>query len=138
MLEENKTLARHWWEEIWVKGNLNAVDELCSPDYLFYDPRGGDPLDREGYKQDVMEWFNSFVEVEAPVQDIVAEGDKVVIRWTWSGTHVAEFWGALPTGRQITMTGITILQIVGGKIVEEWEESDLLGMMRQLGRLPPE
>ena len=138
MLEENKALAHHWWQEVWAKGNLDAVDELCSSDYVFYNPPGGYPPDREGYKQDVMDFFNSFVEVEAPIEDIVAEGDKVVVRWTWSGTHVAEFWGAPPTGKRITMRGITILRIVGGKIVEEWEEMDLLGAERQLGRFPSE
>ncbi|MGD9048528.1 MAG: ester cyclase [Anaerolineae bacterium] len=138
MSEELGAIARLWWEEIWAKGNLDAVDELCSRDHVFYDPGGGEPLDREGYRQDVREWFNSFVEVEAPVDDIVAEGDKVVVRWTWSGTHIAEFWGAPPTGRRITVTGINILRIAGGKIVEEWEEADLLGMKRQLGLIPAE
>jgi predicted ester cyclase len=69
----------------------------------------------------------------AIAMDLVAEGDKVAIRWSWRGIHKGEYMGIAPTGKQVTMTGISILRIVGGKIVEEWGESDNLGFMEQLG-----
>jgi predicted ester cyclase len=70
-------------------------------------------------------------------EDMVAERDKVVVRWTWRGTHTGEIWGVAPTGKKLTITGISILRIVGSKIVEEWGEMDNLGFMEQLGIVPP-
>jgi len=74
-----------------------------------------------------------FADVHAAVEDMITEGDKVVLRWTWGGTHTGEFWGVPPTGMQVTVTGISILRIEGGKIVEEWGEMDNMGLMAQLG-----
>ena len=64
---------------------------------------------------------------------MVTEGDKVAVRWTWRGTHTGEFWGIPPTGNEVAITGISILHVVGGKIVEEWGEVDNMGLMAQLG-----
>lgn len=137
MSEENKVIARRWWEEIWGKGNLDLIDELLAPDYVFHGPTGG-TLDREGYKQDVIAWFTTCVDVQAPIEDIVAEGDKVAVRWAWSGTHTGEGWGVPPTGKRLATRGINIICIAGGKIVEEWEGRDKLGMDQQLGLIPSE
>ena len=136
-IEENKAIARRWNEEIWDKGNLAAIDELLAPDFVFnYAPPGAAP-DREGYKQTVTNLCAPFADIHSTIEDMVAEGDKVAVRWTWRGTHKGEFMGIAPTGKQVTITGISILRIVGGKIVEEWGEMDNLGMMQQLGAFPP-
>lgn len=74
-----------------------------------------------------------FAEMNCTAEDTVAEGDKVAIRWTWSGSHTGEYMGLAPAGKRVTLTGIHILRIVGGKIVDEWGESDNLGFMEQLG-----
>ena len=130
--EENKALARRWMEEIWGKGNVAAVDELFAPDFVFhYAPPEVAP-DREAYKQTVTMLCAAFPG-PVTIEDMVAEEDKVAVRWTWRGTHTGEFWGIAPTRKQVTMTGISIIRIVGGKIVEEWGESDNLGFMQQLG-----
>ena len=89
--------------------------------------------DLEGFKQTVTDWLAPFADIQSTIGDMVTEGDKVAVRWTWSGTHTGDFWGIAPTGKQVTITGIGILHIVGGKIVEEWGEMDNMGLMAQLG-----
>ena len=132
--EENKAIARRWNEEIWSKVNLAAIDELLATNFVFNYPIPGATPDREGYKQTVTEMFGPLADVYSTSEDTVAEGDKVAVRWTWRGTHnKGEYMGVAPTGKQATVTGISILRIVGGKIVEEWGEMDMLGMMQQIG-----
>jgi steroid delta-isomerase-like uncharacterized protein len=130
-IEENKALARRWNEEIWSKGNLAAVGELLATNFVFNYPAPGLAPDREGYKQTVT--MASFANIQSVIEDMVAEEDRVAVRWTWRGTHKGEYMGVAPTGKQVTITGISILRIVGGKIVEEWGEMDNLGMLQQLG-----
>lgn len=135
--EENKAIARRWGEEVWGKGNLAAVDELYATNFVFnWAPPGVGP-DLEGYKQTVTMFFAAFADIQASSEDMVAEGDKVAVRWTWRCTHKGEYMGIAPTGKQVTLTGIGIVRIAGGKIVEEWGEMDNLGMMQQLGVIPP-
>ena len=80
--------------------------------------------------------FAAFPDLHETVEDIFAEGDKVVTRFTMRGTHQGELMGIPPTGKQVTMTGMTIHRIVSGKIVEDWVVADFLGMMQQLGTIP--
>ena len=130
--EEDKAIARRWNDEVWSKGNLAAIDELLATDFVFnYAPPEVAP-DLEAYKQTVTMLCAAFPGPVA-IEDMVAEGDKVAVRWAYRGTHKGEFMGIAPTRKQVTMTGISILRIVGGKIVEEWGESDNLGFMQQLG-----
>jgi len=136
-LEENDALARRSVEEIWGKGNLDTVDELYADDFVWHWAPPGVTSNREGYKQFVTASFAAFSDVRCPVEDIIAEGDKVMVRWIWRATHKGEYMGIAPTGKQITMTGISILRIAAGKIAEEWGEMDMLGMMQQLGAVPP-
>ena len=81
--------------------------------------RGVEP-DREVYKQEVNSYFVGFPDLQYTIEDMVAEGDKVAVRWTGRGTHKGEFWGVAPTGKEATMRGISIIRIEGGKILEEW------------------
>ncbi len=137
-VEENKAIARRWNDEIWSKGNLEAIDELLATDFVFNYPTAGAAPDREGYKKTVTEMFGPLDDVHSTTEDMVVEEDKIVVRWTWCGTHnKGEYMGIAPTGKQVTITGISILRIVGGKIVEEWGEMDNLGFMEQLGVFPP-
>jgi predicted ester cyclase len=134
-IEENKVIARRWNDEIYSKGNVAVIDELFATDFVWHTPWAGLAPDREGYKQSVMPLV-SFSDVHCATDDMVAEGDKVAIRWTWSGSHTSEYMGFAPTGKRVTMAGISILRIVGGRIVEEWDEQDNLGFMQQLGAFP--
>jgi steroid delta-isomerase-like uncharacterized protein len=122
------------FQEVMVQGNLTVVDELFSADYVMHDLAA--PMEvngPEGFKQwtgAMMEPFFSDGEITA--DDTIAEGDKVVIRWTWSATHTGEFSGIPATGRRITVTGTSIHRFADGKFVESWASYDSLGMMGQL------
>jgi len=135
-VEENKALASRWSREIWGKGDKNAIGELLAANFVFNYAPPGVSSDLEGYKQTVSMGLTSFADVSCQPEDMVAEGDKVAVRWTWKGKHESEYMGVPPTGKQVTITGISILRIKGGKIVEEHAEIDNLGMMQQLGMLP--
>ncbi len=136
-IEENKAIVRRWGEEVWGKASLAAIDELFAPNFVFNYPPPGVTPDLEGYKKTVTMLTAPFADIQGSAEDMVAEGDKVAVRWTWRLTHTGEFMGIAATGKQVTITGISILRIVGGKIVEEWGEMDTLGMLQQLGALPP-
>lgn len=134
--EENKVLGRRWIEEIWGKGNLAVVDEILASNFVFhYAPPGVAP-DREGYKQTLTMYRTSSPDMHYTVDDMVAEGDKVAIRWAGKGTHRGDLMEIAPTGKKVTITGISIIRIAGGKIVEEWTEQDMLGVLQQLGVAP--
>ena len=134
MSEENKAIVRREIEEVFsAQGNLDVADEIFAPEYVGYpeDVRGP-----EGAKETAKMYRNAFPDVQLSIEDQVAEGDKVVTRWIGSGTHQGEMMGIAPTGNQVRVDGMTISRIEDGKIVEEWEIYDALGMMQQLGAIP--
>jgi len=97
---------------------------------------GMPPVDINMHRMFGLATCDAFPDLERPVEDLVAEGDRVVARWTSSGTHKGDFQGIPPTGKHVETSGITIFRIENGKIVEEWSESDVLGMLQQLGAIP--
>lgn len=129
LLEENKAIIRSLYEAD-NKKDLNILDELISPD--FFDPtfqlRG-----LESYKQFETMFFKGFPDWHETIEDIVAEGDKVWVRFTGRGTHRGEWRGLAPTGKKITFTGVQIWRIVDGKVVEKDSIIDLLDALKQLG-----
>ena len=137
LTEENKAIARRWNEEVWGKGNLAVMDELAATDFVFNPSLPGPEPDLEGYKQTVSWARGAFHDMERTVDDMIAEGDKVAVRWSGRSTHKGEWMGIAPTGKQVTTTGISIMRIEGGKVVEEWTEVDMLGLMQQIGAVPP-
>ena len=132
--ETNKVLVQRMIDEVMNQQNLAVVDELFAADYLMHDPAW--PMEvkgPEGFKL----WAGAMLEPffsdgEVAVNDMIAEEDKVFVRWTWSATHTGEFMGIPPTGRQITVAGISIHRFANGKFVESWVNYDPLGMMQQL------
>lgn len=136
-IEQNKAIARRWLDEVWSNGNFAVVDELFAPNFVFNYASPEVPQGPEGYKQTVNMWRTTFTDMNFTLDDIVAEGDKVAVRWTGRSTHKGEFMGIAPTGKQTTSTGVSFLRIVGGKIVEEWSEWDMLSIMQQIGAFPP-
>jgi len=136
-VEENKALARRWFEDLFNTGNLEMADEIIAPDHVNHDPTLPDiPTGPEGQKQIVNLYRGAFTNAHISVEDQLAEGDRVVTRWTSSGTHQGELMGVAPTGNQVRITGITINRLSGGKIVESWSNYDALGMMQQIGAIP--
>ncbi len=133
MSEENKALARRSWE---LLDNLDILDEVYAAALVWHEP-DQDIQGSEEAKQFVTMYKTAFPDLHATVEDEIAEGDRVVTRWTIRGTHQGEIeeFGP-PTGRQIEIEGITIHRIEGGKIAEEWERYDNLSVMQQLGLVP--
>jgi len=124
-------------EEVWQKARPAAMDELLAPDVFFNYVSPGVEPNREVYKREVNSYFVGFPDLQFTIEDILAEGDKVAVRYTGRGTHKGEFWGVAPTGRQVTMRGISIIRIKEGRIVEEWAYINTLNLMEQLGALSP-
>jgi predicted ester cyclase len=131
MSEANKALARRVIEELFTKHNVALIDEFF-PDCVYRAPAVGE-LRGEAYKQFLTAVLAAFPDGRWTVEDQVAEGDKVVTRWSFTGIHRGNLTGIAPTGKPVTTSGVMIDRIVGGKIAEEWEEYDALGMMLQLG-----
>ena len=136
--DTNKTLSRRLFEEVWNKGNLAVLNELIANDHVNSGPGTlpGLPTGPEGAKQFVMMYRNAFPDTHFTIDEQIAEADKVVTRWTASGTHKGELVGIPATGKSSTVTGINVDRIVNGKIVESWGIFDQFGMMQQLGVIP--
>ena len=132
-IEENKALVRRWFE-VSSEEDLPALYKTVSPDFVLHDTAGDMPL--EQYKQYNTMLFAAFPDISFTVEDMIAEGDKVVTRWTMNATHKGQFGGIPPTGKRVSITGVSIDRIVAGKFVESWLYSDRLGLMQQLGVIP--
>lgn len=133
--EENKAIYLRFIDEVFTGGDLAALDDHVAPDLVdhsAFNPSG----DREGVRQGFAMMREAFPDGQVIVEDLIAEGDKVVSRYAFRATHQGQFMGVAPTGKQVTMTGIEITRFAGGKMVEHWEQYDALGLMQQLGLVP--
>ena len=117
------------------RGDASYLDEYLGPGYVYHGP-GGD-MDANGFKAFHESVLSAFPGLTFGIEDMVAAGDKVVTRWSLHGVQNGEFQGIAPTGREVNVTGIIITRFENGKAVEEWEQADQLGMMQQLGVIPP-
>ena len=135
--EENKVKQLRVWEEIINKGDLAVADELFATNYIYHGPVGMEFKGPEGLKQLISMFRNALPDIHVTVEDMIAEGDKVVTRITGRGTHEGELMGIPPTGKQTNVTGIIITRWESGKEVESWEILDMLSMMQQIGVVPP-
>ncbi len=133
--EENKAIARRAYE-ILSSGNLEALEEVIAPDVVDHNAQPGQPGGIEGTRQVVGMFRAAFPDLRFIPEDLIAEGDRVVARLTVTGTHRGEFQGLPPTGKQVTMSGVEIVRLAGGKAVERWGQFDILGMLQQLGAIP--
>jgi predicted ester cyclase len=132
-VEENKALVRCLLDEIWNKVNPSVVERLCSVNFTFnYAALSGVSNDLEGYKQMVTIWHSGVSGIRLTLEDVIAEGNKVAVHWEASCTHTGEFLGVPPTGKKLTMVGISIFYTKDGKIIREWGEMDVTGLMQQL------
>ncbi len=132
--EKNKSLLLRYFDEM-NKGNESYLDEYFAADYIYHGPAG--ELNVEDFKAMHSMFLFAFPDAIASVEDIIAVGDKVATRWKIRGTHKGELQGMAPTGKEVTITGIIITRVEGGKVVEEWEAFDQLSLMQQLGAIPP-
>jgi steroid delta-isomerase-like uncharacterized protein len=135
--EDNAALFRRFVEEVVNQGNVAAIDDLTSPDFTEHEELPpGIPQDREGVKQLFSALHQAFPDLTATVEDEIVQGDKVVFRMTWRGTHEGESLGIPPTGQQVTFLVIDIVRVSDGKLVEHWGVSDQLSMLQQMGAIP--
>ena len=129
LTEENKAIARRTIEELWNKGNMAIADELLAANFVNHDPCGTpETVNLEAYKQDIIDFRTDFPDFHVTIEEMIAEGDKVVIRWTCTGTHKGKSgaFDIAPTGKSVTIEGVTIDHIASGKILEEWFFRELI------------
>ena len=135
MSEENKAIVRRLYCRVWSLGDLDVVDEAVSADFVGYRPGRSNILGPEGVKEDVLRMCKAFPDGKFTIEDIVAEGDRVAVRYTARATHRGEFRGMAPTGKEIRVAGMAVYRIARGQIVERWDNLDQLGLMQQLGAI---
>ncbi len=135
-IEGNKTLVRRTGEEVLNQKKLDAVYEIFQTDFIELDPAPGQEQGAEGMKQWLGKVLSAFPDMHWKIEEQVAEGDRVMTRWVWQGTHMGELFGISPTGRHVTVSAWTCDHIVDGKIVDSRIIMDMLGMMQQMGVIP--
>ena len=134
-LAENKAIVRRIIEDF-NKGELDSVVELSAPDFVYHGAPPGVPPTREGWKQLLAMFRAGFPDIHFDIEHLIAEGDLAMVRFTGHGTHQGEIMGIPATGREVAFSGVVILRFANGKMVERWEEFDMMGMMMQLGAIP--
>lgn len=134
--EENTALIRRWMEECFNPARFDRMEEFFAPDFVNHDRAAPQVGDLESLKQLFKMQFAGFPDLHATIEELVAEGDKVVKRTTVRGTHTGEFAGIPPTGKQMTLMTISIYRCSAGKIREIWWGYDNLSVLQQLGVVP--
>ena len=137
--EANKTLIHRWVDEVLNKRDVSEQSpayQLVASDFVGHFP-GQPPIEGlEAYRQFGSLYFSAFPDLKIIPEDLTAEGDKVTMRYGWRGTHKGELMGIPPTGKQVIASGMSILRVTNGKIAEQWDSFDTLGMLQQLGVVP--
>lgn len=137
MSAENEQAARRIFSEAWNARNLTTLEELVAPDVVDHNPAAPDlPPGLQGYKAVFTMFLSAFPDLHMTVEDVIAEGEKVVVRWAASGSQQGPLMGLAPTSKTIHVSGIEIYRFAEGKIVDRWGNFDMLGMLQQLGVVP--
>lgn len=136
-VEDNKNVVRGLIEEVWNKGKMEEIGQYIATNVVFHDaPVPGLPPGIEGVKHIPAFWRSVFPDMHITIDDLVAEGNMVVQRFTMSGTQNGNLMGIPPTGKWVTMGGINFFRLDDGRIVERWGIADTLGALQQLGVMP--
>jgi len=135
-LEDNKEIVRNEFKRWGLKGDENLIDESYAPNCVWHGPGGQDVKGHDGMKQMMKVLGTAFPDKRYIVNDLIAEGDKVVARWTLEATHTGDYMGIPATNKKISFTGIYIIRLENGKQVEWWLEADFFSLMQQLGVIP--
>ncbi len=134
--EQNKSIVRRWVEEGWNKGNPAVIDQLYAPDYIQHEPPPETVNSSDALKQYASMLLTAFPDLHLTIEDLIAEGDKVVWRLNSKGTHKGPFMGIPATGKTASITGIVIFRLENSRIMEGWVNIDTLGLLQQLGVIP--
>lgn len=138
MPESNKEVVRKLFDRLFSKGDRSVIEEVIAPDCTFHHPgMTTNPLGPAGLEHIADIFFTAFPDLRASMDEMVAEGDSIAVRWTSTGTHEGELMGIAPTGRKVEFTGMNLFHLKDGKISEWWSSTDELGIMRQIGAEPP-
>jgi steroid delta-isomerase-like uncharacterized protein len=138
MSAANKAIVHRLYEEVWNRRKLEVIKEIISPSHALQAPNmSGSSIGPEAYKRNVLAFLAGFPDLRWSIEDTIAEKDKVVACWTISGTHKGDYLGILATNKKVSVEGITIHNVAGGKIMDSYSNWDVLGMMQQLGVVPP-
>lgn len=133
--EDNKAVIRRLIDGL-NQQDVAVLDEVCAPDFVFHDPNNPQVRSREDFKHWMTELYATFPDLRFSLEDVLAEGDRVVYRYTFRATHRGSWRGVSPTGKSIAIAGIAISRFRGGKSAEGWQNTDGWGMMQQLGLVP--
>lgn len=133
MSEMNRAVVRRVVEELFDTGNLDIADQVFAPDYVDHSPSELESSGLENIKRFVVGWRVAFPDTRSAVEDMIAEGDRVAVRWTTQATHRGEFLGVPPTGNVVTAHWLGIFRLSNGKIIESWDHYETQGLLRQLG-----
>ena len=136
MSTANKQILRRFFEELFNHGDLSVADEIVGANYVNHNAVPGEMPEREGLKAFVTYLRTAFPDIHFTIEDLIAAEDKVVTRFSVTGTQQGEFAGIPPTGKRVHVTGINIHRVDDGQIREAWLNWDALGMMQQLGVIP--
>jgi steroid delta-isomerase-like uncharacterized protein len=131
--DDNKRIARRWFEEVINQRRLDAIDDIYAAGYVHHGPRGREMRGRDQIRGFAAGILSAFADRHATIEEQIAEGDTVATRFTSRGTQTGEFLGRPPSGKAATIEGIVISRIEGPKIAEEWEITDQLGFLQALG-----
>jgi steroid delta-isomerase-like uncharacterized protein len=135
-VEENKAVIRRYVEEVQNSKNWDVYDELTAEDFVNHSAPPGVPGDRDGQKMYLGAFMAAFPDCRFTIDDMIAEGDQVVTKKTFTGTHTEELSGIPPTGKRVTLQFADVMRVRDGKIVEHWLAMDQMSFMQQLGLLP--
>jgi steroid delta-isomerase-like uncharacterized protein len=135
MPEANIALAKRWFGEVWNKSRRDAIDEMLAPEALLHEGEASSK-GPDGFKPFFDRMQSSFSEIRVTIEDAIAQGDKVCLRWRCAMTHTGAGFGIPPTGKRLGVTGMSIVRVHGGRLVEGWQNWDMLGLMQQIQGAP--
>ena len=130
-----EAVVRRWSEDLW-NGQLELIEEVFAPQVVDHSPLPGQAPGSDGQRQVIQLFRSAFPDLSVIAHDVIVAGPTAAVRWSASGTHRGEVLGVAPTGRHVTMQGIDIVRLDGGRIIERWGEFDALGLLTQLGAVP--
>ena len=133
--EEHKAIVRRFIKAFETNDQA-TIKEVLAPDYMAHGAGAPGPLDRETVAQRISIFTAAISDLHVTIEDQIVEGDKIVSRFTWRGTHTGDFFGLAPTGKPVVVSAVSIERIKDDKIVERWFSQDDLGLMQQLGAIP--
>jgi steroid delta-isomerase-like uncharacterized protein len=135
-MADNKALAQRWFAEVMNEGNEDTLDEIASPNFVDHDPLPGTSADRDGLHDFIKQVRSAFPDLEANIDDMLAEGDQIAVRSTFRGTHEGDFMGIPATGKKVEVANYDFVRIENGQAVEHWGTIDSAALMEQLGAVP--